>query len=283
MAYAPIAKLEKFTGKEDDTQNLHQIQAIDANYFTVAQILNQFIRGLYSSILQCICPMHPVNLQAAITNARDFEAIELEANHTQAINLAKIDPTKLKIVNGSPPTDSQFFHTTSRILTTEFKYWVHPTPKFPELFKSIGYPEDAQPNNPETNQYLTLTSNILPATITENKLLDAIFLFEFKELSTTLLFSGAALEKKLITAMYIDAKVDDYFIKLILDSKSAGSIITKQFIDQLDCQVNHTASTKIITTNGATKTPIGKIDDFFFEVNGIIISIKVLVIEATQY
>ncbi|KAG9295596.1 hypothetical protein G9A89_000961 [Geosiphon pyriformis] len=32
-------------------QNLHQIQAIDANYFTAPQILNQFIHGLHSSIL----------------------------------------------------------------------------------------------------------------------------------------------------------------------------------------------------------------------------------------
>ncbi|KAG9296146.1 hypothetical protein G9A89_014738 [Geosiphon pyriformis] len=66
---------------------LRQIQAINADYFTVAQILNQFIRGLYSSILQRIRPLHPANLQAAITNAKNFEAAELEANHAQAINL----------------------------------------------------------------------------------------------------------------------------------------------------------------------------------------------------
>ncbi|KAG9288786.1 hypothetical protein G9A89_023083 [Geosiphon pyriformis] len=40
-------------------QNLCQIQAIDANYFTVPQILNQFIRGLHSSILQHAHPLHP--------------------------------------------------------------------------------------------------------------------------------------------------------------------------------------------------------------------------------
>ncbi|KAG9290365.1 hypothetical protein G9A89_007096 [Geosiphon pyriformis] len=32
-----------------------------------------------------------------------------------------------------------------------------------------------------------------------------------------------------------------------------------------------------------TKTPIGEIDDFSIEVNGIIVPIKVLVMEATQY
>ncbi|KAG9292936.1 hypothetical protein G9A89_016298 [Geosiphon pyriformis] len=51
----------------------------------VPQILNQFIRGLYSSILQRVCPMHPADFQAAVMNARDFEATKLEANHAQTI------------------------------------------------------------------------------------------------------------------------------------------------------------------------------------------------------
>ncbi|KAG9304214.1 hypothetical protein G9A89_019776 [Geosiphon pyriformis] len=113
------------------------------------------------------------------------------------------------------------------------------------------------------------TSNIPPAMITENESLDAIFLFELKKLSTMPLFSGAVLEEKLITAMYTDAKIDGHPIKLILDSGSAGSIIARQLMDQL--------------ADGATKTPIGEIDDLPIEINGIIVPIKVLVIEATQY
>ncbi|KAG9302100.1 hypothetical protein G9A89_000723 [Geosiphon pyriformis] len=68
-------------------RNLHQIQAIDANYFTAPQILNQFIRGLHSSILQHVCPLHSGILQDAVTHTRDFESAESEANHAQAINL----------------------------------------------------------------------------------------------------------------------------------------------------------------------------------------------------
>ncbi|KAG9290492.1 hypothetical protein G9A89_002467 [Geosiphon pyriformis] len=68
-------------------QNLHQIQAIDANYFTAPQILNQFICGLCSSILQHVCPLHPGTLQDAVTCTRNFESAELEANHAQAVNL----------------------------------------------------------------------------------------------------------------------------------------------------------------------------------------------------
>ncbi|KAG9290624.1 hypothetical protein G9A89_011587 [Geosiphon pyriformis] len=152
---------------------------------------------------------------------------------------AEIDPTKLEIIDSILPHNQQ------------------------DLDNEI-WALNVQPNNLETNQHPTLISNILLATITENKSLDVIFPFEFEELSTTPLFSGAALEEKPITVMYTDAKVDGHSIKLILD---------------IDCAV----STRIITTDETTKTSIGKIDDFPFEVNGIIIPIKVLVIEATQY
>ncbi|KAG9299443.1 hypothetical protein G9A89_009395 [Geosiphon pyriformis] len=53
---------------------------------------------LHSSILQCVHPIHPADLQAAIMNARDFEAAELETNHVQAINL---------VINGSSDLDSK--------------------------------------------------------------------------------------------------------------------------------------------------------------------------------
>ncbi|KAG9292294.1 hypothetical protein G9A89_009106 [Geosiphon pyriformis] len=111
-------------------------------------------------------------------------------------------------------------------------------PNFQHYLSFLVTPEDAQPNNPETNQQLILISNILPVIITENKSQDAIFPFELEELSTIPLFSKAAFEKKSITAMYTDTKVDGHSIKLILDSRSAGSIITRQLMDQLGHRVN---------------------------------------------
>ncbi|KAG9284561.1 hypothetical protein G9A89_014165 [Geosiphon pyriformis] len=92
-------------------------------------------------------------------------------------------------------------------------------------------PEDASSNNLKTNQNKTLTNNILLATITNDKLLAAIFLFEFEELSFTLLFSRATLEEKPITTMYTDTKINGHSIKLILDSELAGSIITRQLMN----------------------------------------------------
>ncbi|KAG9306262.1 hypothetical protein G9A89_016166 [Geosiphon pyriformis] len=73
------------TIKQEDTEtvttylghfhrNLHQIQAIQADYFT-------------ASIFQQVHPIHPADFLTAMTHARDFEATELEANHIQAVNL----------------------------------------------------------------------------------------------------------------------------------------------------------------------------------------------------
>ncbi|KAG9305305.1 hypothetical protein G9A89_007800 [Geosiphon pyriformis] len=126
-------------------------------------------------------------------------------------------------------------------------------------------PENASTNNPAFTQKQPFTSNIPSATITEDESLAAIFPFEFEKTTAMSLFSGAALEAKPITMMYTNAKVERQSIKLILDS------------------IDRAASTRIITADGATKTPISKINDFPFEVNGIITPIKVLVMEATQY
>ncbi|KAG9306551.1 hypothetical protein G9A89_004748 [Geosiphon pyriformis] len=142
-------------------------------------------------------------------------------------------------------------------------------PNFQNYLSLLVTPEDASTNNPAFAQKQLLTSNIPPATITKDKFLAAIFPFEFEETTATLLFSGATLEAKPITVIYTDTKVEGQSIKLILDSGSAGSIITRQLMDQL--------------ADRATKTPIGEIADFSFEVNGIMTSIKVLVMEATQY
>ncbi|KAG9289114.1 hypothetical protein G9A89_022423 [Geosiphon pyriformis] len=457
MAYVPIAKLDNFTGKENDTQVwLNNIEkAITANKWNDAQtiqslvnkpqdfnafkveflryfsnnnsinclintftiikqgetevILNQFIHGLCSSILQHVCPLHLGTLQDAVTCTRDFEFTESEANHTQAVNLVMNGSSELdsklekfsesinKRLEGYLADNYAIYHgnrkCVSAIIVVNkdiFKLTVFQTPNQypnqnqsaylpvmqssvyqspvyqapiyqpqpqviyqqlqpqiiyqpqqiqtppqslppngtqrprmtqqswrsaivvhqlissslqqpselhqqnsgagqPQNLNSQNYlsllvtPEDASTNNPAFAQKQPLTSNISPATITENEFLAAIFSFEFEKTTATPLFSGATLEAKPITVMYTDTKVEGQFIKLILDSSSAGNIITRQLMDQLDYQVDRAANARIITANGATKTPISEIDNFPFEVNGIVTSIKVLVMEATQY
>ncbi|KAG9307532.1 hypothetical protein G9A89_000011 [Geosiphon pyriformis] len=178
--------------------------------------------------------------------------------------------SKLEIGNGCSSTDSQFIQPAVRITTVEFKNQIYSKLEFSELFKS-SEPKQKQP----------LTSNIPPTIITENKFLAAIFLFEIKKPTEISLFNKVTLEEKLIMAMYTNTKINGQSIKLILDSGSAGSIIIRQFMDQLGHQVDHAASAKIITADGATKTSIGEIDALSIEVNSIIVPIKILVIEAT--
>ncbi|KAG9304473.1 hypothetical protein G9A89_020037 [Geosiphon pyriformis] len=105
-------------------------------------------------------------------------------------------------------------------------------PNFQNYLSLLVIPKDATTNNLESNSpQITLTNNIPLTMITKNKSLTAIFPFELEETINPPLFSGAALKEKPITTMYTDAKVDGHFIKLILDSGSAGSIITRQLMD----------------------------------------------------
>ncbi|KAG9298049.1 hypothetical protein G9A89_008408 [Geosiphon pyriformis] len=98
------------------------------------------------------------------------------------------------------------------------------------------------------------------------------------------MFNGAALDKKHpITAMYMEATVNNTPIKLILDSGSTGSIIMFQLVNQLGFKVDCAMMSQIIIANGCTKLPHGEINSFPFEVNGIVIPTKVLIINTIQY
>ncbi|KAG9307186.1 hypothetical protein G9A89_017014 [Geosiphon pyriformis] len=119
-------------------------------------------------------------------------------------------------------------------------------------------PEESKLNNDSRNINKTknssnkLNQTIPPTVATEDSSLAAIFSFELEE--NEAMFSGAALDEKCpITAMYTEATVNNTPIKLILDSRSAGSIITLQLVNQLGFKVDCAATSQIITANGSTK------------------------------
>ncbi|KAG9289701.1 hypothetical protein G9A89_014436 [Geosiphon pyriformis] len=347
-------------------QNLRQIQAIDANYFTVPQILNQFIHGLYSSILQHICLLHSGTLQDAVTRTRDFESVKSEANYAQAVNLVINESSKLdsklekfsesinkkleeyladnhetqiiskinhvhyprqhlvhhgsqKHVSVTTVVNKAIFELIAILRATNDREINTKTPIATTNLLTTSISNSSLSTAATSNLSIAASSNLSAAvsnnlsvsTINSNttpklsyddirkpetqncsklEIGDGCLSTDLQFLSPKLriLFSefrycGAALEKKPITAMYTDVKVDGYLIKLILDSSSAGSIITQQLMNQLSYRVNQAASAHIITADGTTKIPIGEIDDFPFEVNSIITPIKVLVMDATQY
>ncbi|KAG9298074.1 hypothetical protein G9A89_018157 [Geosiphon pyriformis] len=127
-------------------------------------------------------------------------------------------------------------------------------------------------------------TTILPARIAKNANLSDIFPFKFEANESPFLLSNAAAnEQKAITAMYTEAEVEGKPIRLILDSGSAGSIITYQLIQQLKKNVDRPAQTVIVIADGMKKTPVGEIDNFLFTLDGITIPVKVLVMDALQY
>ncbi|KAG9298552.1 hypothetical protein G9A89_018911 [Geosiphon pyriformis] len=311
----------------------------------MAQVLNQFIKGLRSSILRSIRSRHLTSLQDTVTLTHDFESAEQEANHTQAINLAinrtsdinaKITQLSEKLTqkiegflarttetyqppqwrennNNSRYPQQQNYPipttaTTTRNLdilpvTAEERSWTkikktHTSNPdisktwYPNiLYLRINHPY-MHNKNPNNNQVQTNSRPSRPilrspaqsqptptgypnqasylATITEDTTLAAIFPFDINNLNTHSLFSGAAINQdKPIMALYTDARVGGIDIKLILDSGSASSIITKQFINQLGHQIDCATTARIITVDGNTKTLIREIDNFPFEINGI--------------
>ncbi|KAG9299335.1 hypothetical protein G9A89_013983 [Geosiphon pyriformis] len=135
----------------------------------------------------------------------------------------------------------------------------------------------------QQNSFYTSTT-IPPARIAENANLSDIFSFEFEANKSPFLLSNAAAnEQKAIMAMYTEAKVKGKTICLILDSRSTGSIITYQLMQQLKRNVNQPAQTVIVTADGMKKTPVREIDNFPFTLDGITIPVKVLVMDAPQY
>ncbi|KAG9303841.1 hypothetical protein G9A89_018738 [Geosiphon pyriformis] len=183
--------------------------------------LKQFTTNLSAANLLAnsthhLSPTVSTHLSAAVSgNLPAATSSNITAELTSKRNSkAKTDTAKLKIINGGPLTDLQFHGTTINLLVTS---------------------EDATSHNSESNQQLLLTSNIPPATVTNDKTLAAIFPFELKETTMVPLFNRATLKEKPIIAMYTNAKVNGHSIKLILDSGLAGSIITRQFMDQLGC------------------------------------------------
>ncbi|KAG9298698.1 hypothetical protein G9A89_012766 [Geosiphon pyriformis] len=340
-------------------RNLHQIQAIQADYFIVPQILNQFIRGL------CM------NLLTAITYARDFEAAELEANYTQAVNLAingssELD-SKLKQFSGSINQKLERYLANNHTIyqpsqwcnnqgnMNRFQNQSHPLSSFnqswqPEMHKPRLLVPDSKPS-PESRLIPThlpvydaptnlstasLSNSSLSTTATSN--LSGTATSNISTIATSNLLNThhSNTTNKPSSNDIREPKIKDYpklkignscistdpqlfsptiRISLLVTSENATSsnqgikqqqqpstnnipsaTITKNeslnviFSFELEepsdmslFKTDRAANARIIIADGATKTPIGKINDFSIEVNGIIVLIKVLIMEATQY
>ncbi|KAG9290294.1 hypothetical protein G9A89_022270 [Geosiphon pyriformis] len=72
---------------QNEFNTIKQNTVIEQEYYTDPQVLNQFIRGLKSSILGRVCPAHPNSLSEAVMLVRALESAEKEANYSQIVNM----------------------------------------------------------------------------------------------------------------------------------------------------------------------------------------------------
>ncbi|KAG9289999.1 hypothetical protein G9A89_010305 [Geosiphon pyriformis] len=310
-----------------------QIRQLETNdYYSDAQILDQFIAGLKDKLIKKVCPHASEDLNSAIQHVKRYEMAMEEANHTKLVNLAigetssvaeeKIDqlakkpaPQPIQQQYQQPPT--QHYQVPARRLISQNQfipqnqYQVNNNRINPNNQLVPRNLAQLRPNHYHTqSSYLTMPekqdfyhtvlsegraaaqqqnsfyilTTILPARIAENANLSDIFPFEFEANESPFLLNNAVVnEQKAITAMYTKAEVEGKPIRLILDSGSAGSIITYQLMQQLKKNVDRPVQTIIVTANSMKKTPVEEIDNFPFTIDGITIPVKVLVMDAPQY
>ncbi|KAG9305323.1 hypothetical protein G9A89_007818 [Geosiphon pyriformis] len=68
---------------------LRWIRQLETNdYYSDAQILDQFITRLKDKLIKKVCPHAPVDLATAIRHTKNYKMTIEEANHTKLVNLA---------------------------------------------------------------------------------------------------------------------------------------------------------------------------------------------------
>ncbi|KAG9306616.1 hypothetical protein G9A89_004813 [Geosiphon pyriformis] len=89
---------------------LRRIRQLETNeYYSNAQILDQFIAGLKDKLIKKVCPHASEDLATAIQQAKNYEIAMEKTNHTKLVNLAigetssaaekKIDQLTKKVEN----------------------------------------------------------------------------------------------------------------------------------------------------------------------------------------
>ncbi|KAG9294913.1 hypothetical protein G9A89_003253 [Geosiphon pyriformis] len=286
------AFLQQFT--DNNTSITLRNQTND--YYSDAQILDQFIARLKDKLIKKVRLHVPADLATAIRHAKNYEMAIEEMNHTKLVNLAIEETTILQTNNNSSNNHKNINHHSD---TTKTTLDHHPTTNLKIVtiveFQDTGneiagnYKEINKTgviNIPPTQQYqvparrlnnnnrINLNNQLVPRnsgqqrpnyyytqpsylTIPEESDFQQSALSKANE-SLFLLNNAAANEQKAITAMYTEATVEGKPIRLILDSGSAR-------------------------TDGMKKTPVEEIDNFLFTIDRITIPVKVLVMDAPQY
>ncbi|KAG9305298.1 hypothetical protein G9A89_007793 [Geosiphon pyriformis] len=213
---------------------IHQLET--NNYYSDAQILDQFIAGLKDKLIKKVCPYAPEDLNSAIQHAKRYKMVIEEANCTKLVNLAigetsseaekKIDqltkkPTPQPIQQQYQQPPIQHYQVPAQRLITQNQF----TPQ--NRYQVNNSRAAAQQQRNSSHNHTTIP----PARIAENANLSDIFPFEFEANESPFLLSNAvANEQKAITAMYTEAETPVREIDNFLFTLDGITILVKVLV-----------------------------------------------------
>ena len=88
---------------------------------------------------------------------------------------------------------------------------------------------------------------------------------------------------KAVEAVYCSATVDNKPIYLILDSGSAGSVMSKAFLQQLGRKIESASMITMINIQGGRSRPLGWVTNIPLQLDNVEIPISVDITESTDY
>src|ERR1043165_6212495 len=85
------------------------------------------------------------------------------------------------------------------------------------------------------------------------------------------------------TALYCDASIKNIRILLIIDSGSAGSIISLSLLKDLGLEIDRSSNMMMVNVNEKRRRPLGVVTKISLNVKGRIIPFNAIVTEANSY
>ncbi|CAB4424286.1 unnamed protein product [Rhizophagus irregularis] len=85
------------------------------------------------------------------------------------------------------------------------------------------------------------------------------------------------------SALYCDASIKHIQFPLILDSGSAGSIISLSLLKDLDMEITRASKTVMVNINGERRRPLGAVSDIPLKIHDQIIPMDAIVTDADSY
>ena len=96
-------------------------------------------------------------------------------------------------------------------------------------------------------------------------------------------YSNPSITSEAVEAIYCYAAVDGKPIYLILDSGSAGSVMSKSFLQQLGRKIESASTITMINIQGGRSRPLGRVSNIPIQINGIEIPMDVDITESKDY